>query len=269
MDSYKKIIAGIAGIFIGAAQIISVNAATDDVSVQTDVPVVQVSNLQYSYDQMKQDLETLQEKYPEQMQIESLGTTADGREILEAVLGDVNAEHHILVQATMHAREYMNTVLAMNQIEDYLRYSEERSYNETRWSELYKKVCFHVIPMVNPDGVTISQEGADGISDEALKSQLEECYQRAVDSGSTYSDRMQYFSVWKANARGVDLNRNFDAGWEEYTGAADPASECYKGTSPASEAESQAVLRVAQDYDLDCCIAYHSFGNLIYWNYGS
>ena len=95
MDSYKKIIAGIAGIFIGAAQIISVNAATDDVSVQTDVPVVQVSNLQYSYDQMKQDLETLQEKYPEQMQIESLGTTADGREILEAVLGDVNAEHHI------------------------------------------------------------------------------------------------------------------------------------------------------------------------------
>ena len=62
MDSYKKIIAGIAGIFIGAAQIISVNAATDDVSVQTDVPVVQVSNLQYSYDQMKQDLETLQEK---------------------------------------------------------------------------------------------------------------------------------------------------------------------------------------------------------------
>lgn len=269
MDSYKKIIAGIAGIFIGAAQIISVNAATDDVSVQTDVPVVQVSNLQYSYDQMKQDLETLQEKYPEQMQIESLGTTADGREILEAVLGDVNAEHHILVQATMHAREYMNTVLAMNQIEDYLRYSEERSYNETRWSELYKKVCFHVIPMVNPDGVTISQEGADGISDEALKSQLEECYQRAVDSGSTYSDRMQYFSVWKANARGVDLNRNFDAGWEEYTGAADPASECYKGTSPASEAESQAVLRVTQDYDLDCCIAYHSFGNLIYWNYGS
>ena len=269
MDSYKKIIAGIAGIFIGAAQIISVNAATDDVSVQTDVPVVQVSNLQYSYDQMKQDLETLQEKYPEQMQIESLGTTADGREILEAVLGDVKAEHHILVQATMHAREYMNTVLAMNQIEDYLRYSEERSYNETRWSELYKKVCFHVIPMVNPDGVTISQEGADGISDEALKSQLEECYQRAVDSGSTYSDRMQYFSVWKANARGVDLNRNFDAGWEEYTGAADPASECYKGTSPASEAESQAVLRVAQDYDLDCCIAYHSFGNLIYWNYGS
>ena len=32
-------------------------------------------------------------------------------------------------------------------------------------------------------GVTISQEGADGISDEALKSQLEECYQRAETGG--------------------------------------------------------------------------------------
>ena len=90
MNSYKKIIAGITGILIGTAQIISVNAATDDVRASADVPVVQVSNLQYSYDQMKQDLETLQEKYLQQIQIESLGTTADGREILEAVLGDLN-----------------------------------------------------------------------------------------------------------------------------------------------------------------------------------
>lgn len=269
MKTYKKIIAGVTGIFIGVVQGISVNVMAAEANVQPDAPVVQVSNLQYSYEQMKQDLEILQEKYPEQIQIESLGTTVDGREILEAVLGNVNAEHHILIQATMHAREYMNTVLAMNQIEDYLRYSEERSYNGKSWSELYKKVCFHVIPMVNPDGVTISQKGVDGISDAVLKSQLEDCYQQDLVSGNAYSDSRQYFALWKANARGVDLNRNFDAGWEEYTGAANPASECYKGTSPASEAEVQAILSVSQNYDLDCCIAYHSFGNLIYWNYGS
>ena len=29
------------------------------------------------------------------------------------------------------------------------------------------------------------------------------------------------------------------------------------------------MLSVAENYDLDCCIAYHSFGNLIYWNYVS
>ena len=111
--------------------------------------------------------------------------------------------------------------------------------------------------MVNPDGVTISQKGVDGISDAVLKSQLEDCYQQDLVSGNAYSDSRQYFALWKANARGVDLNRNFDAGWEEYTGAANPASECYKGTSPASEAEAQAILSVSQNYDLDCCIAYH------------
>ncbi len=86
--------------------------------------------------------------------------------------------------------------------------------------------------MVNPDGVTISQKGVDGISDAVLKSQLEDCYQQDLVSGNAYSDSRQYFALWKANARGVDLNRNFDAGWEEYTRAANPASECYKERVP-------------------------------------
>ena len=123
--------------------------------------------------------------------------------------------------------------------------------------------------MVNPDGVTISQDGVDGISDDGLKSRLEECYQTDLANGKGSSDITQYFRTWKANAEGVDLNRNFDAGWDTYIGASGPSTECYKGTAPASEPEAQAVLSVAQNYDLDCCIAYHSYGNLIYWNYGS
>ena len=123
--------------------------------------------------------------------------------------------------------------------------------------------------MVNPDGVTISQDGVDEISDDNLKSRLEECYQTDLANGKGSSDITQYFRTWKANAEGVDLNRNFDAGWDTYIGASGPSTECYKGTAPASEPESQAVLSVAQNYDLDCCIAYHSYGNLIYWNYGS
>ncbi len=87
MKTYKKIIAGVTGIFIGVVQGISVNVMAAEANVQPDAPVVQVSNLQYSYEQMKQDLEILQEKYPEQIQIESLGTTVDGREILKLFWG--------------------------------------------------------------------------------------------------------------------------------------------------------------------------------------
>ena len=56
MKTYKKIIAGVTGIFIGVVQGISVNVMAAEVNVQPDAPVVQVSNLQYSYEQMKQDL---------------------------------------------------------------------------------------------------------------------------------------------------------------------------------------------------------------------
>lgn len=259
----KKIIFGVVGTMLLVSGAAGVNAA------ETEAPVVQVSNLKYSYEQLQQDLHVLKERYPEQMQMNSLGTTADGRDITEVILGDVNAEHHILIQATMHAREYMNTVLAMNQIEDYLRDRENRSYAGQTWKEIFENVCLHIIPMVNPDGVAVSQDGIDGISDEKLRDLLEQCYQTDIANGKGSSDMIQYFREWKANAEGVDLNRNFDAGWDTYTGASGPSAECYKGTAPASEPEAQAVLSVAQNYDLDCCIAYHSYGNLIYWNYGS
>ena len=119
---YKKIIFGVVGMLLGISGTFTIKAS------EIITPIVQVSNLKYSYDQMQQDLAALQERYPGQMVVDSLGTTADGRDITEVILGDVDAEHHILIQATMHAREYMNTVLAMNQIEDYLSGLENRSY---------------------------------------------------------------------------------------------------------------------------------------------
>lgn len=232
-------------------------------------PIVQVSNLKYSYDQMVSDLEALKQLYPDKIQINTLAVTADGRDVTEVILGNPDALHHILIQASIHAREYMNTVLAMNQIEDYLRYYDQKSYEGYLWSELYRDVCIHVIPMANPDGVMISQEGVEGIDNTDLQNILLGCYEQDCLQGKAVSDRDMYFKTWKANALGVDLNRNFDAGWNEYAGSGYPSTDCYKGENPASEQETKAILSVAEKYDLDCCISYHSYGNLIYWNYGS
>lgn len=232
-------------------------------------PVVQVSNLRYSYEQMKSDLDMLKQQYPNEIVTSVLDVTADGRDIIEVTLGKTDAKHHILIQSTIHAREYMNTVLAMNQIEDYLRYSEERSYEGISWQELYKDVCFHIIPMANPDGVAVSQDGISKITDAELQNQLMQCYENDISDGKGGTGRESYFRTWKANARGVDLNRNFDVGWEAYEGTGHPSSECYKGEAPACEQETKAILSTAEKYRPDCCISYHSYGNLVYWNYGS
>ena len=191
----------------------------------------------YTYDEMQQDIVALQAEYPAFFQVDSLGKSVEGRDITEVILGNENSKYHVLIQASMHAREYMNSILAMNQIEDYLQEKWENCRGLYRENEAGEAVCFHVIPMVNPDGVTLCQNRKNS-------------------------------RLWKANARGVDLNRNFDVGWESYIGTPGPASEGYKGLFPASEPETQAILKAAPKYDPVCCIAYHSSGNLIYWDYG-
>ena len=62
---YQKIIIGAMGILLGLIGIVSIMAA------DTVVPIVQVSNLKYSYDQMQQDLAALQERYPGQLVVDS------------------------------------------------------------------------------------------------------------------------------------------------------------------------------------------------------
>lgn len=72
---YRKIIIGAVGMLFGSVGMVNVYAT------EVEIPIVQVSNLKYSYEQMQQDLDALEERYPGQMQVNSLGTTADGRDI--------------------------------------------------------------------------------------------------------------------------------------------------------------------------------------------
>lgn len=222
--------------------------------------VAEPGELPYSYMQMKADLKKLKKEFPNNMRIEVLGRTADNRGILEISLGDMDAKYHILIQAAIHGREYLNTVLVMSQIENYLRNQD---------NEVYNNICFHVIPMANPDGVTISQAGLDGIKNQELRDGVLSCYKQDFADGRAGMEQAEYFRRWKANARGVDLNRNFDCGWQDYGGTVHPSSEGFKGEAPASEVETKAILSLTDIYRIDCCIAYHSSGNLIYWDFGS
>lgn len=193
----------------------------------------------YSYEQMQGELSELKRKYPGAFQRNVLGLTLQKREITEVLLGNPEAPYHLLIHAAIHGREYLNSALVMRQTEDYLKASGQiRSAGDAdERSRIFRECCYHVLPMVNPDGVVRSQ--------------------------------IPGFGFWKANARGVDLNRNFDAGWQEYQGAAVPSGEGYKGEFPGQEPEVQAILHLQRKYPLSACISYHSSGNLIYWDYGS
>lgn len=213
------------------------------------------------------DLQYFKKIYKDIIDINVIGKSLDNREIHEVILGEGNSEKHVLIHAGIHGREYLTSLLVMKQIEYYLNNYENGEYCGIKYKDLFNSIAFHLIPMVNPDGITISQIGIKGIRSEELKDSIYECYYNDLNSRYT-SDRFKnYLKKWKANARGVDLNRNFDAAWNEIKQSKKCSFQNYKGKFCNSEPESKALVNLVDKYNFIYTVSYHSSGNLIYWDY--
>lgn len=69
----------------------------------------------------------------------------------------------------------------------------------------------------------------------------------------------------RAQCSGVDLNRNFDIGWNGYGSSTNPCSDTYRGSAPASERETRAVAEflAKRKYNLESYLTFHSYGQMI------
>ena len=227
--------------------------------------IVDVSEQSYTYSEMQEDLSLLARVYPSLFSYRSIGKSVAGRDIYVAVLGNPNAQKQVVVSAAIHAREYMTAMLTMKQLEFYLSHYSAGTYNGVPYAVLFENVCFYIVPMTNPDGVMLAQEGLSSLPAD-LREVVQSIY--ANENGG-YESIDLYLSHWKANARGVDLNRNYDALWEEYDKASRPQSAQYKGPSPASEPETQAMIGLIESLSNPVCtLCIHSQGEVLYWNCG-
>lgn len=212
--------------------------------------IVSTNHKKYSYGEMSQDIKQLNQKYHGIVSYQIIGKSADGRNIYDVIVGNPQAEETMLVVSTLHGREYMASLLCMNQIEYYLsQYYQSIQGKEV--SEVLDQISIHYIVMANPDGVAISQFGFDAIRDKSLRKKLR---------------RMRGSSKrWKANARGVDLNRNFPFHFKVLGRA---GSEGYTGKSVASESETKAIIKLLEalrkDTRLKGVINYHAMGSIIF-----
>ncbi len=228
--------------------------------------VVKVAE-KYTYDQMAADIQQLQARYGEKIHVNVVGHSHDGRNIYEVIVGNVNAPRHILLQGAIHAREYMTPLIMMSQIELALFHYDTGQYDGMMLRDMFQQTALHFIPMSNPDGVTLSQFGFVGIRSDFLKQTILNSYARDTAEGRTSLPIEQYLSIWKSNAAGVDLNHNFPADWDGVvTSAVSNSYSGYKGPSPLSEPESQALASMADKYAWAATISYHSMGNIIYWD---
>lgn len=171
-----------------------------------------------------------------------------------------NTKHRILYCGGFHGSEYL-TILAL------LKFFEECAdamKNGTKVGgycvgDLLKIRGLTIVPCVNPDGVEIALHGSEA----AMQ------YKSLVDRVSDNTDK------WQANARGVDINHNFNAGWCELKkrelscNIRCPAPTRFGGNCPESEPETKALTNLCRHIDFERAIALHSQGREIYYAFGS
>ncbi|MGP4038853.1 M14 family metallopeptidase [Gracilibacillus sp. D59] len=216
--------------------------------------VVKPNVSKYSYNQMKKDIDLLDHTYPDIIQTKTIGKSVDGRNLYAVKLGTGKKE--IFLNASHHAREHMTTNVLMEMIDEYAyAYENGANFGGYQVKKVLDEVSIWFVPMVNPDGVMLVQQGASSA--------------RNPDKVISINNGSRDFKHWKANIRGVDLNRQYPYLWR--TVANDPGYPSYgfyKGVAPLSEPETQAVYNFTNQHNFLAAVAYHSSGQLIYTRYG-
>jgi g-D-glutamyl-meso-diaminopimelate peptidase len=154
----------------------------------------------------------------------------------------------------MHANESITSKLLMAYTEKILKCQADLNSTCT----LDTETTLWIVPMVNPDGVELVSHGLEAVPYELWQSILD------INEGEPC------FENWKANIRGVDINDQFPAYWDEEVQRRDatkPSPANYTGRQPLSEPEARAMAEFTLEENFDLAIAWHTQGEEIYWGY--
>lgn len=222
--------------------------------VQTDVPM--------TAELCEQTIGQLLRRYPA-FRSESLTTTAFGRPVLALTIGQ--GARKVLYSAAHHANEWITTPVLLKFLEDLAQAAESGGkLFGVPAQNILKAATIYAVPMVNPDGV-------DLVTGAIEPGTLE--YTAAQTLADNYP-AIPFPDGWKANLLGVDLNLQYPAGWlrareiKFSQGFTKPGPRDYVGRAPLNQRESIAMARYTEAVDPALVIAFHTQGEVIYWQFG-
>lgn len=233
---------------------------SDFVYSLSPLTVVDADTSTYSYEEMVGDIAELDEKY-DVFSSEVVGQTQDKRDIYKLKIG--NGDKKILFYGSLNGTDYMTSQLLMKQAEYYAHYMSDGLFNGYRYVDLFNNVSIEILPMVNPDGVSICQWGADILTDESLIENVKNIFYTDRDYGYSNAAKTIYYTYWKANASGVDITRNFPDGFDEINTLRGSSHKGYKGDAAFSEIESKTLAGVIDSGDYLCVIGYKAEGGSV------
>ena len=162
---------------------------------EEDIIEIVPTNQRYCYDLMKQNIRELRRAYPF-LEIKIAGYSVLGKPIPYIKIG--NGEKQVLYHASIHANEWITSVLLMKFIENFCKtYIFNQTLQGYSARELFQNTSLYIIPMVNPDGVDLITGNIEP------KSKI---YQNYKDIAYKFPT-IPFPEGWKANFNGVDLKK--------------------------------------------------------------
>lgn len=206
--------------------------------------------MSYDYKRLVEDVEKISAKYPF-IETKSIGNSVMKKDIYCLKIGD--GESKLFLNGAHHGLEYLTSAFLMKFLWEFAKaVSENGEFFGYDAKEFAENVSIYVVPMVNPDGVDIAINGLDITNP---------YHQKLISSVGIHS----FNKVWQSNARGVDINHNYNASWRVVT--SHPCESKYAGPYSESEPETKAMVDFIKKMNFDILIAFHSQGKEIYYDF--
>jgi hypothetical protein len=232
----------------------------------------------------------LNQTYPNIVDVFSIGKSWQNRDIYCVRLtneSDPIPKPQVLFTSYHHAREQITEELALY----FVVYAATNYGSNATITELVNKSELYVVVAINVDGIYLFEvndwqrknahpinDDSDGLVDEdppededgdsfieQLANVTDPEYPEFIRwEGIDDDGDGKYAEDWVG---GVDLNRNYEYEWEH--GATSTGSEIYKGPSPFSEPETQAIRDLVQQHSFKYAIDFHSGTELILYPWGA
>ena len=215
-----------------------------------------IENKDYSYFEICKIISALKKEYGF-LETKVIGKSVLGRDIQAVSIG--KGEENVLFAAAFHGSERITAVVLLkfiNEVCDCLK--NEKSMKSFSVKEIFKNSRLTVVPLVNPDGCEIARAGCITAGNKAP-------FVKRISKNNTLK--------YNANARGVDINHNFPAGWrelhrlEQQNGIFGPSVTRFGGEHAASEPETAALINLCESICFKHILAFHSQGEVIYHRY--